>query len=266
MSVWAGVFAALYANPDLAKSMHETASPYLPDQYKVKAKPKKILQYSFADKTSPPPQPKYEPYVPPVEPARSCTLSKYSSDVVTPDVMPILTENSTRCFVMTGIVDKWPGTKKWTPEYLTSMGVGEIPPPEVDRDGIQFDGTVLDRNHEGAKHLQADCPREDFDGVLGTNQNFANEWDGVAYRRYILRGELGRGGGLHVDPFREGFWHAHLQGRKRWMFMPKERFDWLTETHDFDREAIPGESERRGSVMNDMTIDISSPVANFPDS
>ncbi|GMH47416.1 hypothetical protein TL16_g00060 [Triparma laevis f. inornata] len=118
---------------------------------------------------------------------------------------------------------------------------GLIPPPEEDRDGIQFDGTVLDRDHAGAKALQDDCPRSDFDAVLGKNYNFADEaWDGVTYRRYILRGELGRGGGLHVDPFREGFWHAHLQGRKRWMFMPESRYDWFTRAHpEFVREEVP---------------------------
>lgn len=84
--------------------------------------------------------------------------------------------------------------------------------------------------------------------------NFVKDWDRVAYRRYILRGELGRGGGLHVDPFREGFWYTHLQGRKRWKLMSEFRFEWLKETHQFDREEVPARaySEEWASILGEF--------------
>ncbi|GMH47085.1 hypothetical protein TrRE_jg3758 [Triparma retinervis] len=175
-------------------------------------------------------------YIPDVEPARSCTIPRYSSESVSPELMPALTKNWTKCFVLTDIVSSWPGTKNWTPKYLAKMGVG---PPVLERNNNIFDGTILDGDHKEVERLREDCPRSDFDHVLGRNLHFASDDCGVFHsRRYIIRGEHGRGGALHTDPARDGFWHAHLQGRKRWMFMPESRVDWLKVTHQYEPEKI----------------------------
>eukprot|EP00520_Triparma_pacifica_P009248 CAMPEP_0118639012 /NCGR_PEP_ID=MMETSP0785-20121206/3999_1 /TAXON_ID=91992 /ORGANISM="Bolidomonas pacifica, Strain CCMP 1866" /LENGTH=705 /DNA_ID=CAMNT_0006530317 /DNA_START=483 /DNA_END=2599 /DNA_ORIENTATION=+ len=174
-------------------------------------------------------------YIPEFKPPRSCTIPRYSSENVSPELMPSLTKNWTKCFVLTDIVSSWPGVKKWTPKYLVDSGVG---PPVLERNNI-FDGTILDSDHEEVERLRADCPRADFDTVLGKNLHFASK-DCSAFhsRRYIIRGQHGLGGALHTDPARDGFWHAHLQGRKRWMFMPESRVDWLKVTHQYEPENI----------------------------
>lgn len=77
-----------------------------------------------------------------------------------------------RCFVFTGIVEDWPATERWGPEYLDSRGVqrvGEYP-------SVIIDGKSLDSDRD----LQFDCQPPDSDRMLGDNLYFSKfRVDGV---------------------------------------------------------------------------------------
>ena len=143
-----------------------------------------------------------------------------------------LTSNSTRCFVLSGLVGSWGGATKWERSFLEAAGLSS----SADSTDPTIDGNALERSQE----LRDDCPREVFDLLLDENYFFSRyEWDGIAKRRYLIVGREGQGGSLHVDPFREGFWHAHLRGAKRWMMLPPARKEWVKQNLNLAIETMP---------------------------
>jgi hypothetical protein len=207
------------------------------------------------------PAPPYNPG----PPARECTVPFFPPSEVRPENMAQITNNFTRCFAYEGGeknhggIEHWGAYKKWTYSYFQAMGVRNMNDPEKDPHSVVFDSIIMETNlpepedpslppemwgkqdFNANEVLRQDTPRHELDELLGHNLGFTNyRYDGVTNRRYIVWGSMGRGGDLHVDPFRTAFVHTHFQGTKRWQFVPMSRKLWLDELHpEWELDKIP---------------------------
>jgi len=183
--------------------------------------------------------------------------------------------------VLTGLTERWPAAREWTPERLLSRFQQHSFKVGSDDDGysVRLPFSYFMHYVESEDHGRADdSPLYIFDGTFaekGTAHGLLADYQVPPYfqedlfqhvgerrrppYRWFVMGPARSGSGLHIDPLATSAWNALLAGHKRWALFPpgtpkelvlpkepgleRESISWFT--HMYPRTQQPGWSGPR---------------------